>query len=257
MRCERFACRHLLTLAQGFRLARGTEDAVIAALERPTPKPRVLVIPQWCVDPPDLAGGEPNKPPPELPPLGLEDLRNMRRGGTAGLCHKREGGGTSEADFWFGASAAEEGEGEGERGALRGATERRQLGDEGNEIVDAVPLLRSNVADPVLVVDLWSAPALFLRYVEVGFCFSQNLTYSRAFFSTPIFMKERVVFFPTNNFGKRALVLSIITALRSGCRGCEWFCRRVVVNLFVSLIVAAGSTSLMMKISFNSTTAYS
>lgn len=171
-------------------MARGTEAAVVAAVERPTEQPRVLVIPQWCVDPPgpNATGakkgkgeggeeGEGEGPPPlllarELPSLALDDLRERRGGGTAGLCHTR-GSNPSEAELWFGASASEDDEEDDERGwgrdqgALRGGRTRK-LGGGGGEIVDGLALLRSDVVAPVMVVDLWSAPALFLRHVEVS-----------------------------------------------------------------------------------------
>lgn len=164
-----FESRHLLTLGPGFRLGRGTEEAVGAALARPSEKPRVLVVPQWCVDPPDPPSEALFLPvEEEIPSLGLDDLRRRHGQGTAGLCHLRAAD-SADQDVWFGAGVMEDvvdcGEG-GDEGGLRGAARRR--GRAGGEIEDGLALLRSDVASPILVVDMWSAPALFLRHVEVG-----------------------------------------------------------------------------------------
>lgn len=140
-----------------------------AALAQPSEQPRVLVVPQWCLDPPDSpseafllpkGGGAPS--------LGLDDLRSLHRKGTAGLCHLRTGN-TVAGDAWFGAAVMEDVVDCGEReegGGLRGASRRRGRAD--REIENGLALLRSDVASPILVVDMWSAPALFLRHVEVG-----------------------------------------------------------------------------------------
>lgn len=96
--------------------------------------------------------------------MTLEDIRERRRGGTANLCHLE---GSNNAREWLGSSAVEGVERfRGDRregGRLRGAELDSKLTNVGN----TVSLLQSDVATPILVVDLWSAPALFLRHVEV------------------------------------------------------------------------------------------
>lgn len=166
----RRAPRHLLTLAADFRLAKDAQAAVLAALRRRPEQPRVLVIPQWCVDPPDRASAA-FLSSSEVPSRSLRDLRESERAGTAGLCHKR-GGGLPGKKSWFGASTVEEVVGDGDNGemggGLRGAGARRRSAREDVKISQGVSLLMSDLVGPVIVVDLWSAPALFLRHMEVS-----------------------------------------------------------------------------------------
>lgn len=200
-----FPGRHLLTLPPGFRIARGAEKAVVAALETPVETPRVLVIPQWCVDPVDPHAAE------ESSSLDLEDLRGQTADGTARLCvshNKSEssayiGAGDLEAVVMDaagskggsaslgGADARKPDVGAGElEGAvtdgagskegwagLRGANARKIDEDrDPRKIRNAMALLKSGAVSPVIVVDLWSAPALFLRHIEVHiFLFSTTL----------------------------------------------------------------------------------
>lgn len=110
--------RHILTLAPGFRLGRGTEGAVSRALETPAVKPRVLVIPQWCVDS--------EQPLEDMATLDVPTVKKLAQEGTAGICHPLTF--DPQETKW---------------------------------------LLRSDVMSPVIVVDLWSPPVLFLRHVEV------------------------------------------------------------------------------------------
>lgn len=156
-----FSNRHLLTLPSGFRVARGTEQAVITALETPIELPRVLIVPQWCVDPVDshLAG--------ELSSLDLEELRRQTADGTARLCLEQDN--TNAATF-FGAqmirTAVDEAADGGVPGVLRGA-DTRHSGEGRWRTRNGLALLRSDAVSPAIVVDLWSAPALFLRHIEV------------------------------------------------------------------------------------------
>lgn len=134
--------RHLLMLAPGFRLGRGTEKVVANALAAPLEKPRVLVIPQWCIDP------EPKSK--AMPSLDIEDARRRAGEGTAGLCHERAK--INEKGYqnvWLGAALAHE-------------PDKNEA-----EVRNGRSLLRSDMINPVIVVDMWSAPALFLRHVEV------------------------------------------------------------------------------------------
>lgn len=163
------SARHLLTLTPDFRLARGAETAVAAALREPVVRPRVLLVQQWCIDAPDpqfeVAGAL-----PEVPPLTMDDLRERYSEGTAALCHKH-GADTRNNYYWFGVKTAEEmgtmtkGDNGKSKGPLRGSRARRtQDGLVGNGLI----LLKADAVSPVMVVDLWSAPALFLRHVEVN-----------------------------------------------------------------------------------------
>lgn len=81
--------------------------------------PRVLVIPQWCVDSLLPAEG--------LSSLDVKIVKGLAQEGTARVCHPL-------------------------------TVDPRRVNS----------LLRSDVLSPVVVVDLWSAPALFLRHVEVN-----------------------------------------------------------------------------------------
>ncbi|CAM9102064.1 unnamed protein product [Ascophyllum nodosum] len=148
--------RHLLTLAQGFRLARGVETAVLEALKTPSEEPRVLVVPQWCLNVSKL------KDKGEVPSLSLEDLRRRRLEGSAGLCHLSPKAGENH---WLGNDVADKFL---DAGAVEAVISRRRANEisEETRIKNGLALLRSDVVSPVLVVDLWSAPALFLRHME-------------------------------------------------------------------------------------------
>ncbi|CAM9346895.1 unnamed protein product, partial [Hapterophycus canaliculatus] len=151
--------RHLLTLPLGFSIARGAEEAVVTALRTPTEEPRVLFIPQWCVDPPDHNLAE------RLPSLDLKDLRRRTADRTARLCLAR-GDPESSAflgDTVIGAAFDEEDSAAGIEGsrdvhAAQSKPRRRTT--------NGLALLREDAVSPVIVVDLWSAPALFLRHIE-------------------------------------------------------------------------------------------
>lgn len=158
--------RHLVTLPTGFRIARGSEKAVVAALVTPTKKPRVFFIPQWCVDPVDPRNAG------EFSSLDLDDLKRMTAADTGGLC--LDHGATSHSIFLGAgitpAAVQETLEGRGEPGGLRGAAAARQSSDQAERVTHAgLALLKSDAVTPVIVVDLWSAPALFLRHIEVCF----------------------------------------------------------------------------------------
>lgn len=154
-----FSARHLLILPSDFRIARGTEQAVVTALKTPTEAPRVLIVPQWCVDPLHERGSG------ELPSLELEDLRRQAADGTAELCFSHAG---TNRDLYLGGSvleAAVYGEGAGEGLGDPGA---RHSGEDGKRTTkNGLALLLSDAVSPAIVVDMWSAPALFLRHIEV------------------------------------------------------------------------------------------
>lgn len=159
-----FASRHLLTLPYDFRIARGAEQAVVAALEAPTELARVLIVPQWCVDPVDrgLAGG--------ISSLDLEELRRQTARGTARLCLDQD---DTSTDIYLGAQVMksavdefDEADDGGLPGTLRGAGARHS-GEGRWRTRNGLALLRSDAVAPAVVVDLWSAPALFLRHIEV------------------------------------------------------------------------------------------
>lgn len=136
---------------------------MVTALETPVAVPRVLIIPQWCVDLPDRYEA---KHPPSL---NLEDLRRRTVEGTTGLCLARE---ETMASAYLGVSVIEAafdeeddtGGGEGFRDAGAAAHRERT-----RKTKSGLALLRSDAVSPVIVVDLWSAPALFLRHIEVSF----------------------------------------------------------------------------------------
>ena len=155
-----------MTLTQGFRIARGAEKAVVEALKTPTDTPRVLIIPQWCLDP--------VRPPAEEEgeSLDLGDLeRQAAEEGTARLCvSHRKVASTSYVGAGVLEDAVQEAvSSKGGPVGLRGA-DARQRGLNPRRIKTATSLLKSDAVSPVMVVDLWSAPALFLRHIEV--CFS-------------------------------------------------------------------------------------
>ncbi len=139
---------------------------MVAALETPTEKPRVFFIPQWCVDPADPRN------PGEFSSLDLDDLNRMTAAETGGLCLEH---GATSRNIFLGAAITptavqETLEGRGEQGGLRGAATARQGSDQAERVTqNGLPLLKSDAAAPVIVVDLWSAPALFLRHIEVRF----------------------------------------------------------------------------------------
>lgn len=154
-----------MTLPPGFRIARGAEKAVVTALEEPPEQPRVLIIPQWCVDPVSADVAE------ESSSLALEDLRRQHvDDGTAKLCvsHRK-----ILSTSYVGAGLLEDavmeaiGVKEGSVG-LRGA-DARQRGLDPRKIRNGASLLKSDAVAPAMVVDLWSAPALFLRHIEVRY----------------------------------------------------------------------------------------
>lgn len=155
-----FPARHLLILPSDFRIARGAEQAVVTALKTPTEAPRVLIIPQWCVDRDRERGSG------ELPTLELEDLRRQAADGTADLCFSDA---RTNRDQYLGGSVLEGavyGEGAGEGLGDAGA---RHSGMGGTRTTkNGLALLLSDAVGPVIVVDMWSAPALFLRHIEVG-----------------------------------------------------------------------------------------
>ncbi|CAN0276732.1 unnamed protein product [Pylaiella littoralis] len=152
--------RHLLALPIGFRIARGAEKAVVEALETPTEVARALVVPQWCVDPADSRLGG------ELSSLDLGELRRQAADGTARLCLQE---GENSAAVHFGAemieAAVDRMDGEGVPPALRGA-DTRHSGEGRWSKKTGTALLQSDAVSPAIVVDLWSAPALFLRHIE-------------------------------------------------------------------------------------------
>lgn len=155
--------RHLLTLPSGYRISRGTEEEVVAALETPTETPRVLFIPQWCVDPADPHDvGESSS-------LDLDDLARKAAGGKAGLCLSHSA--TSPSIFLGSAitdiAVKDVLEGWREPGGLRGAVAKQDSDLSPVKTRNGLALLRSDAVSPVMVVDLWSAPALFLRHIEV------------------------------------------------------------------------------------------
>lgn len=133
----------------------------MAALETPTDKPRVLVIPQWCVDPvdPHLA---------EASSLDLEDLQGLSTADRARLCvaHKKINSSTYVGYSVIERSVDEVAAREEGSVGLRGADARRR-GEDPRRIRNGVALLLSDAVSPAIVVDLWSAPALFLRHIEV------------------------------------------------------------------------------------------
>jgi len=136
----------------------------VSALETPTDKPRVFFIPQWCVDP-----VEPRNPG-EFSSLDLDDLKQMTTAETAGLC--LDHGATSDKIFLGAgvtpAAVQETLLGREESGGLRGAGSATQSSIQAERVTHAgLALLKSDAAPPVMVVDLWSAPALFLRHIEV------------------------------------------------------------------------------------------
>ncbi|CAM9986485.1 unnamed protein product, partial [Scytosiphon promiscuus] len=153
--------RHLLTLPPGFSIARGAEEAVVTALETPTEAPRVLIIPQWCVDPRDRYLAEP------VPSLDLKDLRRRTVEGTASLCLARE---DTESNSYLGVTvmeaALDEEESAAGMGGFGDAVPAVQSKGTTRKTKSGLALLRSDAASPVIVVDLWSAPALFLRHIE-------------------------------------------------------------------------------------------
>lgn len=123
------------------------------AVRTPSLKPRVLVIPQWCID------GSPD--PWVVPSLDVQDAKTLAMEGTAGLCQARATDQKGAPDnSWLGSSANDA----VENGETNGAVLR-----------NGRSLLRSDVVSPILVVDLWSAPALFLRYVEVSDCLRETV----------------------------------------------------------------------------------
>lgn len=151
-----------MTLPPGFRIARGAEKAVVGALKTPTDAPRVLVIPQWCVDPVNPHVAE------ESSSLRLEDLQGQTEDGTARLCvsHRKIVSSTYVgAGLLEGAVRDAVGSKVGSAG-LRGA-DARHRGEDPRRIGNGAALLKSDAVSPVIVVDLWSAPALFLRHIEV------------------------------------------------------------------------------------------
>lgn len=149
-----------MTLPPGFRVARGAEKAVVAALETPTETPRVLVIPQWCVNPlgPHGDGAE------ESSSLDLEDLERRAEEGTARLCMSHR---TIPSSAYVGVEAVEGAVKEALGG--RGGSVGLRGGHDPRKITHGTPLLRSDAMGPAIVVDMWSAPALFLRHIEVIF----------------------------------------------------------------------------------------
>lgn len=123
------------------------------AIRTPSLKPRVLVIPQWCIDP--------SPAPWEVPSLDVQDAKALAMEGTAGLCQTRAKDHKGSPDnSWLGSSANDAVENGGTNGAV---------------LRNGRSLLRSDVVSPILVVDLWSAPALFLRYVEVSDCLHETV----------------------------------------------------------------------------------
>lgn len=153
-----------MTLPPGFRIARGAEEAVVAALEEPTETPRVLIIPQWCVDPVSPRVEE------ESSSLDLEDLQRLTEQGTGRLCVSYR---KVVSNTYVGAELLEGAVlkavlGKEDSVGLRGADARQ--GDP-RKIKNGVSLLKSDAVSPAMVVDLWSAPALFLRHIEVRLCF--------------------------------------------------------------------------------------
>lgn len=138
---------------------------MVEALETPTETPRVLLVPQWCVDPEGPHVVE------EWSSLDLEDLQEQAEEGTARLCvsHNRIG-----SSAYVGAGVVEGAvmDVAGRKGGsvgLRGA-DARQQGLDRRRIKNGASLLKSDAVSPVMVVDMWSAPALFLRHIEVRFC---------------------------------------------------------------------------------------
>lgn len=145
---------------------------MIEALETPLENPRVLVIPQWCFKRPhgkDMGRSA-------LPSMSLDDIRQMHREGTANLCDSYE---REKDSLWVGsdimhrfveAGVAEKVEDDESETALEVDLVRRrgEAESEDTRVTNGGVLLRSNVMSPVIVVDMWSAPALFLRHVEVG-----------------------------------------------------------------------------------------
>lgn len=135
---------------------------MVEALETPTEVARALVVPQWCVDPADSRLGG------ELSSLDLGELRRQAADGTARLCLQE---GENSAAVHFGAemieAAVDRMDGEGVPPALRGA-DTRHSGEGRWSKKTGTALLQSDAVSPAIVVDLWSAPALFLRHIEVG-----------------------------------------------------------------------------------------
>lgn len=138
---------------------------MLEALETPTDEPRILIIPQWCVDPVHSPAEE------ESRSYDLEDLRRQAvEGGTARLCvsHRKTASSTYVGAGVLEGAVLEAVGNKGDSVGLRGA-DARQGGVSSGRIRSAMSLLKSDAVSPVMVVDLWSAPALFLRHIEVRF----------------------------------------------------------------------------------------
>lgn len=160
-----------MTLPPGFRIARGAEKAVVAALEKPPEEPRVLIIPQWCVKSVSSHAAE------ESSSLDLQDLqRQAVEEGTARLCSSRR---KVVSTAYVGAEVLENAVmeaigGKESSAGLRG-TDARQRGLDPRKIRNGASLLESDAVAPAMVVDLWSAPGLFLRHIEVRFFFNESV----------------------------------------------------------------------------------
>lgn len=105
------------------------------ALQTPPTKPRVLVIPQLCLDPVVFTQA--------VPSLSFEEVEKMTEEGSIGPCDTF----TLKPDEKYNNVWLDSG--------TKGYVKFYR------------PLLRSDAVAPIIVVDLWSAPALFLRHVEV------------------------------------------------------------------------------------------
>lgn len=150
-------------MAPGFRLARGVETAVIKALETPLEKPRVLVIPQWCLK--RSYGEEGGGSADVISSLSFDDIQQRHREGTANLCHRYE---REKDSLWVGSDVMDKFVEAGDAKKVDMARRRGETESEDTRLTNGRVLLSSNVMSPVIVVDMWSAPALFLRHVEVG-----------------------------------------------------------------------------------------
>lgn len=102
--------------------------------------------------------------------MSLDDIRQRHREGTANLCDRYEKGNDS---LWVGSDVMdrfEQVEDDEHKTALEVELVQRRGEAESDDtrVTNGRVLLSSNVMSPVIVVDMWSAPALFLRHVEVG-----------------------------------------------------------------------------------------
>lgn len=153
--------RYLVTLATGFRIGRGTEVALSNALAKRARQPRVLVLSQWCILPSSH----------KLPSMDMEDMQRESVAERASFCHQRLSTDIDRKVF-FGATAMEkamrlweEEQVEQLEGRSASTVDQSDMGNLSPS--NTRSLLRSDVFTPILMVDLWSAPALFLRHLEV------------------------------------------------------------------------------------------